>query len=83
MFDDITEHITKPTEPIIKKKNYSHTVLICAFCKSYNITITRSAYFTQADGTNIKEELTCEDCENKWHIVWTRDAKTFIRIETR
>jgi hypothetical protein len=80
MFDDITGPTTKPKEPIIKKKNYSHTVLMCAFCKSYNIT--RAAYFIPADGTNIKEEVSCKDCKKKWYVVWTKDSKTFIRIES-
>jgi len=68
-------------EDIIKKpKDKIPAIIICLYCKSYRII--RASHFTQADGTNIKEEITCEDCGNKWHIIWTHDSKDFVRTES-
>ncbi len=69
------EDIIKPE----KKTITLHGILRCPYCQGYKIN--RASMYTPADGTNIKEEVTCESCGKTWHLVWAKDAKKFIRAE--
>lgn len=58
----------------------SEGILRCPYCKGYKIK--RASNYIPADGTNIKEEVLCEECTKKWFLVWKSNAKDFVRTES-
>lgn len=74
MFEDIIG------KTIRTKKLTSEGLLRCPYCQGYKIK--RAPSYIPADGTNIKEEVSCEECGKKWFLVWKKNAKDFVRTES-